>query len=185
MIAVSLVGFITIFAASANASIGSAIDQQLKTDYIVTIKGSGGGPGGGGLSPVLAQKIAALPEIEASTPIRLGLAAIAASQTFLAAVDPKAVAQLFDFGARGGLDGRPRRRTAIAVSTRKAEQQAPEARRPRPGEVREDRRRPAEGRVHLQEQRARRRLPHLARELREELRRSSSTSRSSPSSSRV
>ncbi len=55
MIAVSLVGFITIFAASANASIGSAIDQQLKTDYIVTLKGGGGGPGGG-LSPLLARE---------------------------------------------------------------------------------------------------------------------------------
>ncbi len=41
MIAVSLVGFITIFAASANASISAAIDQQLKTDYIITSGAAG------------------------------------------------------------------------------------------------------------------------------------------------
>ena len=120
MIAVSLVGFITIFAASANASIGSAIDQQLKTDYIVTTKGGGGGPSAlAGLSPLLAQRIAQLPQIELSTPIRLGAVAVSGSRTFVAAADPKASA-LFDFGTRGGSmealtpDG-------IGVSTRKAD----------------------------------------------------------------
>ena len=44
MIAVSLVGFITIFAASANASISAAIDSQLKTDYIITSGGGNGAP---------------------------------------------------------------------------------------------------------------------------------------------
>jgi putative ABC transport system permease protein len=119
MIAVSLVGFITIFAASANASIGSAIDQQLKTDYIVTLKGGGGGPGGGGLSPLLAKKIAALPEVQASTPIRLGSTEIAGSNTFLAAADPKTITQLYDFnGVAGSIsDLAPNQ---IAISTRKA-----------------------------------------------------------------
>jgi putative ABC transport system permease protein len=119
MIAVSLVGFITIFAASANASIGSAIDQQLKTDYIVTTKGGGGGPGSNaGLSPTLAKKIAALPEIALSTPIRLGLVSVAGSQTFVAAADPQA-SELFDFGTRAGsmTDLSP---SGIGVSTRKA-----------------------------------------------------------------
>jgi putative ABC transport system permease protein len=118
MIAVSLVGFITIFASSANASIGSAIDQQLKTDYIVTLKG-GGGPGGGGLSPELAKKIAALPAIQASSPIRLGFAEIGTSQTFLAAADPTAISQLYDFGGvQGSIDNLAP--NEIAVSTRKA-----------------------------------------------------------------
>jgi putative ABC transport system permease protein len=118
MIAVSLVGFITIFAASANASIGSAIDQQLLTDYIVTLKG-GGGPGGGGISPALADKIRALPEIEAVSPVRFGIADFFGSQTFLAAADPAQIAKLYDFGVTKGavsdlgLD-------TLAVSTRKA-----------------------------------------------------------------
>jgi putative ABC transport system permease protein len=118
MIAVSLVGFITIFAASANASIGSAIDQQLKTDYIVTLKG-GGGPGGGGLSPELADKIAALPQVAASTPIRLGAAEIGGSNTFLAAAEPKAISQLYDFnGVAGSIANLTP--NEIAISTRKA-----------------------------------------------------------------
>ncbi len=120
MIAVSLVGFITIFAASANASIGSAIDQQLKTDYIVTLKG-GGGPGGGGLSPALAHKIAALPQIQASTPIRLGSAAITGGNTFLAAVDPAAVGELYDFGVKSGTIAALSAPNTIAVSSRKAD----------------------------------------------------------------
>lgn len=120
MIAVSLVGFITIFASSANASIGSAIDQQLKTDYIVTLKG-GGGPGGGGISPVLADKIKALPEIAASTPIRLGAARIGTSTTFLAAADPTTVGQLYDFGVTQGSVSALSAANSVAVSSRKAD----------------------------------------------------------------
>ena len=120
MIAVSLVGFITIFAASANASIGSAIDQQLKTDYIVTLKGNGGPPGLTGLSPQLAKSIAQLPELEASSPIRLGSAAVSGSRTFLAAADPATVGQLYDFGAVAGSIS-DLTTNGIAVSSRKAD----------------------------------------------------------------
>jgi len=118
MIAVSLVGFITIFAASANASIGSAIDQQLLTDYIVTLKGGGGG-GGGGISPVLADKIKALPQIEAASAVRFGIANIGGSQTFLAAADPTQIAKLYDFGVTQGAVSDLGLNT-LAVSTRKA-----------------------------------------------------------------
>jgi len=120
MIAVSLVGFITIFAASANASIGSAIDQQLKTDYIVTLKGNGGAPGLTGLSPQLAKSIAELPEIQASSPIRLGSVAISGSRTFLAAADPATIGQLYDFGAVAGSIS-DLTTNGIAVSNRKAD----------------------------------------------------------------
>jgi putative ABC transport system permease protein len=120
MIAVSLVGFITIFAASANASISSTIDNQLKTDYIVTLKGNGGGPGGfTGISPLLAQSIKKLPEIQTATSIRLGDASVGGSRTFLGAADPNSISQLYDFGGVQGAitDLTP---NGIAVSTRKA-----------------------------------------------------------------
>ncbi|HEV7527074.1 MAG TPA: FtsX-like permease family protein, partial [Acidimicrobiia bacterium] len=118
MIAVSLVGFITIFAASANASIGSTIDQQLKTDYIVTVKGRGG-PNGGGISPELEKSMAKLPAIETATSIRLGQVAVNGSKTFLGAADPKSIGQLYDFGAVSGsiTDLTP---DGIAVSRTKA-----------------------------------------------------------------
>ncbi|MDP9332587.1 MAG: ABC transporter permease [Actinomycetota bacterium] len=120
MIAVSLVGFITIFAASANASIGSAIDQQLKTDYIVTLKGGGGGnPVLSGISPLLARSIAARPEIQASTPVRLGDVSASGSRTFVGAADPKQISQLYDFGAVAGSVA-ALTPNGIAVSTRKA-----------------------------------------------------------------
>ena len=93
MVAVSLVGFITIFASSANASIGSAIDSQLKTDYIIT-SGSGQGTG---MSPALAQGVAKLPVVAASTSIRFAPVKIGSSTAFLVAADPIASEQLFDF----------------------------------------------------------------------------------------
>ena len=118
MIAVSLVGFITIFAASANASISSAIDQQLKTDYIITSGGGNGPPTG--LSPALDQKIAALPEIQASAPVRLGEVGINKSRTFVNAVNGAEAAQVVDLdGVTGSLAAIDN--NGIAVSKRKAD----------------------------------------------------------------
>jgi putative ABC transport system permease protein len=118
MIAVSLVGFITIFAASANASISAAIDQQLKTDYIIT---SGGGNGAlTGLSPALDKAIAALPEIQASTPVRLGQVGINGHRVNVNATSGAAGAQLFDLdGVTGSLAAIDN--NGIAVSKRKAD----------------------------------------------------------------
>jgi len=93
MVAVSLVGFITIFASSANASIGSAIDSQLKTDYIIT-SGSGQGTG---MAPSLAQGVAKLPQVQASTPIRFAPVKVGNSTAFIVGADPVASEQLFDF----------------------------------------------------------------------------------------
>jgi putative ABC transport system permease protein len=93
MIGVALVGFITIFAATAKKSFAAAIDQQIKVDYIIT----SGRFGGSGLSPSLAQSIAKLPEVEHSTPIRVGPARIKGTTTVLTAADPKAAASMFDF----------------------------------------------------------------------------------------
>ena len=119
MIAVSLVGFITIFAASANASIGAAIDQQLNTDYIITSGSNGGGGAIAGLSPALAKSIAALPEIQAVSPVRLGSVGINKGRTFVNAADAVAGSQLLDLntvaGSFASIDN-----NGIAVSNRKA-----------------------------------------------------------------
>ena len=89
MIGVALVGFITIFAASAKASVSSAIDSTLKTDYVIT-----GGQGSPTLSPALDQEIAALPVIQASTPLRGNQAKIAGGTQQVVAADPQAASQL-------------------------------------------------------------------------------------------
>ena len=67
MVGVALVGFITIFAASAKASISSTLDAQLRTDYIVT---SGSGIGFALLPPAVAEGMAALPELGAVSAVR-------------------------------------------------------------------------------------------------------------------
>ena len=100
LIGVALVGFITIFAASAKASIGHAISTQFNTDFIV--QGPGGFSPGIGLSPNLAKEIAALPEVQTSTAVRVGAVGINGGRTMVNAVDPEAASKLFQFGDVAG-----------------------------------------------------------------------------------
>ncbi len=91
MIGVALVGFITIFAASAKASVGAAIDSTLKTDYVVT--GSQGAPT---LSPTLGEDIKNSEVIQAATPLRFGQAKFDGTTEQVQAADPAVASQLFD-----------------------------------------------------------------------------------------
>jgi putative ABC transport system permease protein len=119
VIGIALVGFITIFAASATASINSAIDNQFKSDFVVQ---AGSGFGGAGLSPALGESMRQLPEIETLSPVRFGDAGIEGKRVFLNGADTKAATQLFTFGDVEGSwadltdDG-------IAISERKADEQ--------------------------------------------------------------
>jgi putative ABC transport system permease protein len=117
IIGIALVGFITIFAASAKASVSHAVDAEFNTDYIIR---SGGGFGSGGLSPDLAAKISALPQIEAVTGLRGGNAAIDGNRTFLTAVEPNAASQLFDFTDVAGT-WKSLQNDGLAVSKKKAD----------------------------------------------------------------
>ncbi|HUI49567.1 MAG TPA: FtsX-like permease family protein [Acidimicrobiia bacterium] len=118
LIGVALVGFITIFAASAKATISSAVDQQLGTDFIV--QGPGNFAPGIGLSPKLAEQIAALPEVDASTGLRVGDVGINNSRTTVNSVDPVAGAKLFNLGDVAG-SLRSLTPDGIGVSKRKAD----------------------------------------------------------------
>jgi putative ABC transport system permease protein len=100
VIGVALVGFITIFAASAEATVSHAVDTQFKSDFIVT---SGVGfRSRSGFSPQLAANISKLPITQTATGIRFGFAGINGSTQQLVAADPQASAQLFDFGNYAG-----------------------------------------------------------------------------------
>jgi putative ABC transport system permease protein len=100
MIGVALVGFITIFAASAKRSIEVQVDRAFKADYIIT---TGGGFGGGsGFSPQLANDISRLPQAADSSPLRFNEAEFAGSTKFFVAVDPKSVDALFDLKRKAG-----------------------------------------------------------------------------------
>ena len=83
MIGVALVAFITVFAASAKASMETSVDRAMRTDFIVTTQF-----GMGGLSPSVAQRIDELPETADVTSLRYFDAKVGASSTQASAVDP-------------------------------------------------------------------------------------------------
>ena len=89
MIGVALVAFITVFAASAKASINTAIDKAMKADYVISTGGFGSFDAG--FSGTLAEEVADLPEVGASTPLRFNEAEIDGSGQFFAAFDPSTV----------------------------------------------------------------------------------------------
>jgi putative ABC transport system permease protein len=120
VIGVALVGFITIFAASASATVNHAVDTQFKTDFLIT-SGSGFNQGAG-FSPDLARKVGKLDIVRYQTPVRFFPAGVNGDNTFLNASDPAASAKLVDFTDVAGTfadlhdDG-------IAISKRKADEQ--------------------------------------------------------------
>ena len=65
MIGVGLVGFIAVFASSATASVNDAIDRSFTGDLIID-----SGQFVGGVSPQLADEVAAVPGVAASTGVR-------------------------------------------------------------------------------------------------------------------
>jgi putative ABC transport system permease protein len=98
MIGVALVAFITVFAASAKASVASSVDNTITSDWIVTTQYSMGG-----LSPSVAKQINALPETASVTTLRFFDAKVGVDKidTFTA-VDPARIEQDSRFDMRTG-----------------------------------------------------------------------------------
>jgi putative ABC transport system permease protein len=92
MIGVALVGFITILAESTQSSVEQAVDRSLRADYVV----ESGSWGEGGFSPVLADEIAAQPEVAAVSPLRSSPVRIDGSSTELHAVDTAVIDGLYE-----------------------------------------------------------------------------------------
>ena len=92
MIGVGLVGLITVFGASARASVNAALDRSMKADYVVTSPGFGQGS-----IPLEAQQqLATLPNVESASGIRSGQAKIEGSVEQIIAADPAKIDSLFD-----------------------------------------------------------------------------------------
>jgi putative ABC transport system permease protein len=100
MVGVALVGFITIFAASAKQSIKTTLDRELQTDFIVS--GFTGGFGGAGFSPALAQDIERLPEVAAESGFRYAAFELNGKTQVLTAFNTDQADQLVDLGVRAG-----------------------------------------------------------------------------------
>ncbi len=98
MIGVALVGLITVFGASARASVNAALDRSMKADYVVTSPGFGQGS-----IPLEAQQqIGALPGVESASGIRSGQAKIDGSVEQVIAADPAQIDSLFDLQPTAG-----------------------------------------------------------------------------------
>lgn len=98
MIGVALVGFITILASSTKASVASSVDRTFSGDLVVWARTGGIG----GLSPRLADDLAALPELDAVTGYRMAPAMVDGSSTNLTSADPGEMQRIVDFGVTAG-----------------------------------------------------------------------------------
>jgi putative ABC transport system permease protein len=100
MIGVGLVGFITIFVASAKASQDQAIDESFTGDIVVT---SGGGLMGG-VDPSLAKTLNTLPEVAYATGMRQGFASVAGDVTFVTGVNTATAFDVIDIQPIKGIE---------------------------------------------------------------------------------
>jgi putative ABC transport system permease protein len=98
MIGVGLVGFITIFAASAKTSINDSIDKAFTGDFVI----DSGTFGFGGLSPELATALAKLPEVGPVAGFRIGQAKVDGGTKFLGGVDPAPFSKILDLDVAQG-----------------------------------------------------------------------------------
>jgi putative ABC transport system permease protein len=97
MIGVGLVTLITVFAASARASISTSIDTAWRGDYIVDTQF-----GMGGLAPDVARQIDELPETGAVTPVRYLSAEVGGSAEEISAFDVRTVDRNMHLDVRSG-----------------------------------------------------------------------------------
>jgi putative ABC transport system permease protein len=82
MIGLGLVTFVAVFADSLKASSEAALDEAIRSDFILT--GSGFAP----ISPQVATDLRSRPEIAVASPTRLGLIRVDGGTDFVTAIDP-------------------------------------------------------------------------------------------------
>jgi putative ABC transport system permease protein len=88
MIGVALVSSTAVFASSLRASLVDTLESAISADYIVTDRGFQG------LSPAVSQALAAVPELQAVTPVRGISGQVDGSTKNFAAIDPVAFDEL-------------------------------------------------------------------------------------------
>jgi len=98
MVGVALVGFITVLAASTKASITDAVDRSFRADYVV----ESGAWTEGGISPELATRLAALPEVAAVSAYRSTPGEVDGTSTMVDAVDTATIDDVFDLQVSAG-----------------------------------------------------------------------------------
>jgi putative ABC transport system permease protein len=126
MIGVSLIIGVATIGSSVRASVGDIFAKQFKGDYAITPKTSTNGFGG--LSPTLADQVAALPEVETASGLGFNRITIADPKTGkgvarnVIVVDPKSAGNLYDLGfTEGSLEALSATGIAISVDRAKAD----------------------------------------------------------------
>ena len=97
MVGLGLVVFITVFSASARASIADSVDTAARAEGIVHTTF-----GQGGLSPEAGEAVAELPEVEAMSPMRYSPALVDGAGATLSAMDPAQIDQVVDLAVTDG-----------------------------------------------------------------------------------
>lgn len=115
MVGLGLVVFITVFSASARASIADSVDTAARAQWIVHTTF-----GQGGLSPEAGQAVAELPEVGALSPMRYTPARVDGAGATLSAMDPSRIDELVDLAVTDGAIA-DLAADEIAVNTRTAE----------------------------------------------------------------
>ena len=100
MIGVALVSSTAVFASSLRASLVATLESAISADYIITDSGFQG------LSPVVSETLAEVPELDAVTPVRGISGQVDGSTKNFGAVDPLAFEKLVDPDLQDGtIDG--------------------------------------------------------------------------------
>jgi putative ABC transport system permease protein len=97
MIGLALVTFFFILGDSIKASAGSAIEEGLRADYVISVDGFAGG-----FSPALGKELAEQPEIGAVTSLRIGFWDRNGSDEFLIGIDTDTVDETIFLGVTQG-----------------------------------------------------------------------------------
>jgi putative ABC transport system permease protein len=114
MVGIAVVTVFTVFAASLKSSMDDTIDRSFAGDLVVTT----GAFGGGGISPRLADDVAALPEVGTAVGVGQGFAEVDGDDKVLSIADPSALARVLDIEVTAGdLDDVGAGALAVADST--------------------------------------------------------------------
>jgi putative ABC transport system permease protein len=96
MIGLGLVSFVAVFAASLRSSSAAALDETLRSDFVLST--SGFTP----FSPQLAKDLRLRPELGAVSPIRQGQVLIDGTAAIVTGVDPPTIGQVASIGMESG-----------------------------------------------------------------------------------
>jgi putative ABC transport system permease protein len=103
MIGVALVSAASVFASSLRSTFVEILERGVTSDLLVIPANQNTGQG---LPPIIAQRVAELPEVGATTPIRGATGQVEGDTKFFAAADPTSLPELINLDvAEGGFDG--------------------------------------------------------------------------------